>query len=122
MSTPPSCSTTATSSSTVAGSPYQTFCSGAADSNYTISYATGSLTRGQGTADGHRLEHLHHLRRHGGDDHPELLGLRRTGTAILADRAANLLDHGHQLEHGGGIPLSRPRAAARRTRTTPSCT
>ncbi len=47
MSTPPSCSTTATSSSTVAGSPYQTFCSGAADSNYTIGYATGALTVGK---------------------------------------------------------------------------
>ena len=47
MSTPPGCSTTATSSSTVAGSPYQTFCSGAADSNYTIGYATGDLTVGK---------------------------------------------------------------------------
>ena len=47
MSTPPTCSTTATSSSTVAGSPYQTFCSGAADSNYTIAYATGALTVGK---------------------------------------------------------------------------
>ena len=47
MSTPPSCSTTATSSSTVAGSPYQTFCSGAADSNYTITYATGALSVGK---------------------------------------------------------------------------
>ena len=47
MSTPPGCSTTATSSSTVAGSPYQTFCSGAADSNYAIGYATGDLTVGK---------------------------------------------------------------------------
>ncbi len=43
----PSCSTTATSASTVAGSPYQTFCSGAADSNYTIGYVTGALTVGK---------------------------------------------------------------------------
>ena len=42
--TAPTCSTTATSASTVAGSPYQTFCSGAADSNYTIGYVTGALT------------------------------------------------------------------------------
>ena len=47
LNTPPNCSTTATSSSTVAGSPYQTFCSGAADSNYTIGYATGALTVGK---------------------------------------------------------------------------
>ena len=47
LSTPPTCSTTATSASTVAGSPYQTFCSGAADSNYTIGYVTGALTVGK---------------------------------------------------------------------------
>ena len=43
------CSTTATSASTVAGSPYQTSCSGAADSNYTITYVPGALVIGKAT-------------------------------------------------------------------------
>ena len=47
LSPQPTCSTTATSASTVAGSPYQTFCSGAVDSNYTIGYVTGALTVGK---------------------------------------------------------------------------
>ncbi len=44
LTTPPTCSTTATSSSPVAGSPYVSSCSGAVDSNYTISYGAGSVT------------------------------------------------------------------------------
>ncbi len=47
LSFQPTCSTTATNVSTVAGSPYQTSCSGAADSNYSISYATGVVSVGQ---------------------------------------------------------------------------
>jgi len=44
LSTKPTCSTTATSSSPVSGSPYPSTCSGAADSNYTITYAPGTVT------------------------------------------------------------------------------
>jgi hypothetical protein len=44
LTTQPACSTTATSSSTVAGSPYPSSCSGAVDPNYTISYVHGSVT------------------------------------------------------------------------------
>jgi len=44
LTTAPSCSTTATSSSPVAGSPYASSCSGAVDPNYAISYAGGSVT------------------------------------------------------------------------------
>ncbi len=40
----PTCSTTATSSSTVAGSPYSASCGGASDPNYTITYAPGLTT------------------------------------------------------------------------------
>ena len=39
LTTQPTCTTAATSSSPVAGSPYASSCSGAVDSNYTISYA-----------------------------------------------------------------------------------
>jgi hypothetical protein len=38
------CTTPATSASAVAGSPYGTSCSGAADSNYSISYVPGTVT------------------------------------------------------------------------------
>jgi hypothetical protein len=44
LSTQPSCSTTATTSSTVAGSPYPSSCHGAVDSNYTITYVNGSVS------------------------------------------------------------------------------
>ncbi len=44
LATQPTCSTTATSFSAVAGSPYVTSCSGAVDSNYTITYASGTVT------------------------------------------------------------------------------
>ena len=44
LTTQPACSTTATSSSTVAGSPYPSSCTGAADPNYTIVSVNGSVT------------------------------------------------------------------------------
>ena len=44
LSTPPTITTTATSSSSVAGSPYAITVSGAVDPNYTITYVPGSLT------------------------------------------------------------------------------
>jgi hypothetical protein len=44
LTTLPTLSTTATAASHVAGSPYTTTASGAVDSNYSISYATGLLT------------------------------------------------------------------------------
>jgi hypothetical protein len=44
LATQPSCSTTATSTSTVAGSPYPSTCSGASDPNYAITYLAGSIT------------------------------------------------------------------------------
>src|SRR5207245_661658 len=44
LTTQPSISTTATSASHVAGSPYSITASGAVDSNYSIGYVAGSLT------------------------------------------------------------------------------
>lgn len=44
LTTPPTLSTTATSASSVAGGPYAITVSGAADSNYTLSYVSGSLS------------------------------------------------------------------------------
>ena len=44
LSTPPVCTTTATSSSPVSGSPYVSSCTGAADPDYSISYVAGTVT------------------------------------------------------------------------------
>ena len=49
LTTAPTCTTTATSSSPVSGSPYVSSCSGAVDSNYTIHYTNGSVTVGTAT-------------------------------------------------------------------------
>ncbi len=44
LTTQPTCSTTATSTSSVAGSPYPSSCTGAVDPNYTITYVPGTVT------------------------------------------------------------------------------
>ncbi len=44
LSAPPTCTTTATNSSPPSPPTYQSSCSGASDSNYTISYVPGSVT------------------------------------------------------------------------------
>ena len=44
LTTKPTCSTTATTSSPVAGSPYVSSCGGAVDPNYTFSYSGGTVT------------------------------------------------------------------------------
>ena len=121
MSTPPSCSTTATSSSTVAGSPYQTFCSGAADSNYTIAYATGSLSVGKAQL---TVTAMSTTVTYGGTVPtitPNYVGFVNGDSRVVADHAADLLDHGHELEHCGGIAPIPPRAPERSTRITPWC-
>ena len=85
--------------------PTSRSCSGAADSNYTISYVDRIGDGEQGPADGHRLERLHDLRRHGADDHPDYSGFVNGDTAASLTTAADLLDHGHQLEPGRGLAL-----------------
>ena len=49
LTTQPTCSTTANSLSSVAGSPYASSCSGAVDANYTITYVSGSVTVSKAT-------------------------------------------------------------------------
>jgi subtilase family serine protease len=44
LTSPPTCTTGANSTSSVAGSPYSASCSGASDSNYTITYVSGNVT------------------------------------------------------------------------------
>ena len=61
LTTAATCSTTATSSSPVG--TYPTSCSGAADSNYSISYVTGLVTVEPGAAVDHGLVGVDDLRR-----------------------------------------------------------
>jgi hypothetical protein len=49
LTTPATCSSLATSSSPVSGSPYASSCTGAADGNYTIHYVSGSVIESQAT-------------------------------------------------------------------------
>ena len=49
VTTPPICSTTATSLSPVGSSPYPSSCAGAVDGNYTIQYVKGSVTESAAT-------------------------------------------------------------------------
>ena len=44
LTTTPTCSTTATSASPVAGSPYSSSCTGAVDANYSFAYVPGAVT------------------------------------------------------------------------------
>ena len=63
------------------------------------------LHRDSRPADDHRLERVHDLRRDGADDHAGLLRLRQQRLGLVPDDQADVLDHGHQLESGGGKPL-----------------
>jgi uncharacterized protein YjbI with pentapeptide repeats len=44
LTTPPTCTTTATASSHVSGNPYSITCTGAVDTDYSIGYVAGTLT------------------------------------------------------------------------------
>ena len=107
LTTQPTCSTTATSSSPASGSTYPSSCSGAADPNYTISYVAGAVTVNKApltiTASSGSMTY-------GGHRRPSRRATRAssTVTALVADHAAHVLDR-------------RPRARARsRPPTYPS--
>ena len=55
LTTQPTCSTTATSASSVSGNPYSTSCAGAVDPNYSFSYVEGSVAVTPAAADDHRF-------------------------------------------------------------------
>ncbi len=61
LTTKATCSSNATSSSQVAGSPYVSTCVGVVDSNYTVTYTPGSVTVTTAAADRHGLEPVHDL-------------------------------------------------------------
>ena len=74
LTTPPTCSTTATSSSPVGN--YVELVLGAVDANYAITYVGGSVERQPGDPHDHRVVAVGDLRRRRPDHHRELLGLR----------------------------------------------
>ncbi len=100
LTTKPTCSTTATSASPVAGSPYSSSCSGAVDPNYAIAYAPGSVTVTMAPAHGHGLERVHDLRQHAAGRHRRLQRLQERRHPVLADHTADVLHHRHQLQPG----------------------
>ncbi len=122
LSTQPTCSTTATSASPVTGSPYASSCSGATDPEL-HHQLRGRLGYGdQGTADHHRLERLHDLRRHGAHHHRGLRRLRQRRHCVVPHDQADLLDDGDQCQFGHRLALRLVLFGCRRTPTTPSVT
>ncbi len=94
----PTCSTTATGSSPVSGSPYPSSCSGAVDSNYVISYTPGSVTVSKApltiTASSGSMTY-------GGTPPtitPGYSGFVNGDTASSLTTPAGVLDHGDELE------------------------
>ena len=115
------CSTTATSSSPVAGSPYASSCSGAVDANYTISYVPGSVTVGKApltiTASSPSMTY-------GGTVPtitPGYAGFVNGDSASSLTPAADVLDDGDS-SSPSRLALCVVVQRARSTRTTPSAT
>ena len=104
LTTQPTCSTTATSSSPVVGLavPVVVQRRGRPQLRHQLRRRLGD---GQpGAADDHRLEPDHDLRRSVPTITAGYSGFVNGDTAVVADDAADLLDDGHQLEPGLGPP------------------
>ena len=104
LSTPATCSTAANSSSSVAGSPYVSACSGAVDSNYSFTYVAGSVTV---TTVPLTITASSPTTTYGAAPTitAGLRGLRERGHAVLAHDEAGVREHGHRLQSGLGRPL-----------------
>ncbi len=105
LTTKPTCSTTATSSSPVVGSPYPSSCSGAADSNYVITYTDGSVTVNPATL---TVTASNGSMTYGGT--PPTITAKYAGfvngdTLVQPHHQAHVLDHGHELEPGRRLPV-----------------
>ena len=101
------------------GSPYATSCGGGVDPNYAFNYFGGSVTVNTAPL---TITAASPTMTYGGTVptiSPLYTGFKNgdTGSSIAARPPVH---HGHQLEHGGGIPLLRLFAAVGQTRTTPS--
>ncbi len=121
LTVPPTCTTAATSSSSVAGSPYTSSCSGAADPNYTISYTASSVSVGKAPL---TITASSPTTTYGtvATVTPVYGGLRQRRHGVVAHDAAHLLDHADGVESRWRVPSMRLRAAVRWTATTPSPT
>ncbi len=101
LTTPPTCGTTATSSSPVGN--YASTCSGAVDPNYSISYTNGTVAVGAAqlviTASSSSTTY--------GSDPPAVTpsysGFVNGDTVASLTTPADLLDHGHGVEPGGEL-------------------
>ncbi len=105
LTTQPTLTTTATASSHVSGNPYTITATGAVDSDYTISYAAGTLTVTAGGLDDHRQQPDQGLRRGAADAHGQLLGLRQWRHLRQPDHPAHADDDGHRQQPCLGQPL-----------------
>ena len=78
-------------------------CSGAADSNYTISYVSGLVAVEPGAAVDHGLVGLDDLRRLAAGHHCQLRGLRERPGPVGARGRRDLHDGGHRHQPGGVV-------------------
>ena len=100
LTTPPTCSTTATSCQPGLAAGLPVFVQRRGRPQLHLHLRRWKRDGHQGPADGHGLERVHDVRRHGPDDHAGVLRLRQRGHLGVADHAADVLDHGHELEPG----------------------
>ena len=106
LTTPPTCSTTATSSSPVSPPTYPSSCSGAVDPNYTISYVPGAVTVTKAPL---TITASNGSMTYGGTVPtitPVYSGFENGDGAAIADDTADVLDDGHELEPGFAADLS----------------
>ena len=122
LSSLPACTTTATSASSVSDSPYTSTCSGAVDTNYTITYVPGVVTVNPApltiTATSEPVTY--------GANVPPITaqysGFENGDECLVIERAAHLLDDRPPVRVRCPARRIRPPAAEPSTRTTPSTT
>ena len=102
LTTPPTCSTTAGSSSPVG--PYASSCSGAADPNYSFSYVNGSVQVDPAPLSVAASSASATYGSAGARHHPLVLGLRERRQRQFPHHATHLLDLGHGVEPGRELP------------------
>ena len=113
LTTQPTLRTTATASSHVVGSPYAITASGAVDSDYSISYVSGSLSVTTGRADDHGQQPDQGLRRGPADPDGELHRVRQRRYFGQPHDTADANDDGHRQRPRGGQSLCHHRQRRR---------
>ena len=96
----------------MAGSPYTSSCTGAADPNYAIGYVAGSVTVTPAPLTVTASSPHHDLRRHAAGDHAELQRLRQRPLRRRRSRRTHLLDDRHGSSAVAGSPYSSSCAGA----------